>query len=218
MRRTSTAGRLTSALVFACTLVSCHREAPVVQTPPPPPPPPQSLIVLLPDPGGKATAVTFTNSAGSQNLNRSWQAVHVSGADKPPSAPFDMSADDVQKQFGDLIAALPSPAVLFLLYFPQDSERLTPESEAELSRIFAAVRDRHSTSISLVGHTDTTGDSQQNYRLGLRRAQAVATILIQQGAAESDLSVESHGDADLLINTPRGIAEPRNRRVEVVVY
>jgi outer membrane protein OmpA-like peptidoglycan-associated protein len=45
----------------------------------------------------------------------------------------------------------------------------------------------------------------------------VADFLIARGLAQSDLFVASHGEADLLVKTPRGVAEQRNRRVEVIV-
>jgi outer membrane protein OmpA-like peptidoglycan-associated protein len=61
------------------------------------------------------------------------------------------------------------------------------------------------------------GDSQYNYELGMKRAQRVAGILLGQGVKESDLFVSSHGDSDLLVKTARGVAEARNRRVEVIV-
>jgi outer membrane protein OmpA-like peptidoglycan-associated protein len=70
----------------------------------------------------------------------------------------------------------------------------------------------------VTGHTDTTADPQFNYQLGLRRAQGVADILKLRGVNESELFVSSHGDADLLVKTARGVAEAGNRRVEVIVH
>jgi len=94
---------------------------------------------------------------------------------------------------------------------------MVPESEVRLPAILNTIRERHSTAISLIGHTDTTADSQFNYRLGLRRAQGVAAILRERGLDTSNLFVESHGDADLVVKTGRGVSERRNRRVEVIV-
>src|SRR5262249_19611361 len=146
-----------------------------------------------------------------------YQSVQIESGTKAPGAPVTLSAGEVQKAFGALLGDLPAAELSFYLYFPLDSDKLTAESEALLPRIFTAIQERHCTAISIVGHTDTSGDSQANYRLGLRRAQTVADILLSKGAVASDLSVESHGDADLLIKTGRGVVEPRNRRVEVLV-
>jgi outer membrane protein OmpA-like peptidoglycan-associated protein len=45
----------------------------------------------------------------------------------------------------------------------------------------------------------------------------VAELLIGRGLPVSDVFVASHGEADLLVQTARGVNEPRNRRVEVIV-
>lgn len=209
-----------AALLLGISLMACHHAAPpaVVHAPQPvPAAAPQSLVVLLPEPGGKLSGLTITNSAGMQTLDRPNQAVRIQRADVSPGAPFMMGADEVRQVFGPLLDALPAPEMSILLYFGLNSDTLTAESQAELPRILEAVRQRHSTSISVIGHTDTTGNSQSNYQLGLRRAQSVIDILRAQGAKESDLTAESHGDADLLIKTGAGVDEPRNRRVEVIV-
>ena len=49
------------------------------------------------------------------------------------------------------------------------------------------------------------------------RAQAVAELLRTKGLEAMELRVESHGERNLLIATPDATAEPRNRRVEILV-
>jgi outer membrane protein OmpA-like peptidoglycan-associated protein len=215
------AGLVTWVLLFA--VAACHHVAstPVAQTPPPSPPPapvpPSSVVVLLPDPEGKASSITITNAAGAQVLNQPYEAVHVDRANAAPGAPFTMDRSNVRTSFGPLLDALPAPEVSFLLYFGGASDKLTPESQAELPAILKVVRERHSNDVTVIGHTDTTGSSQTNYQLGLRRAQAVSEILKGEGALAEDIFIESHGDGDLLVKTDRGVDEPRNRRVEIIV-
>jgi len=184
---------------------------------PPPAPPKQNVVVLLPEPDGKASRIVVTNSAGSRELDQPYQAVTVPRADTPPSQPFVMSQQEVRRLFGAALDVLPPAEVQFVLYFQEGRDTLIPESEALLPGILAAISERHSTEITVTGHTDTTADPQFNYQLGLRRAQAVARILTGKGVAASDVFVDSHGQADLLVKTPNGVAEQRNRRVEVIV-
>ncbi len=203
-------------------VTACHHAAPpaVAQAPPAPPAPqaaPQSLVVLLPEPGGKVTGLSVTNSAGMQILDQPNQAVRIPSANAAPGAPFAMDPQEVRRTFGPLIDALPDAEVSILLYFELNTDTLTAKSRSDLPGILETIRQRHSTSISVIGHTDTTGKADDNYQLGLRRARAVADILRQQGANESDMTVESHGQADLYIKTGAGVNEPRNRRVEVIV-
>jgi peptidoglycan-associated lipoprotein len=213
---------LSGALLLACFLLSCkHKQPPPVQAPPPaavaPPAPKQNLFVLLPEPDGKSSAITITNSAGTQTITQPNQSVRVESSTIAPSAPVPIDASQVQRIFGGLLSDLPSPEVSFTLHFGENSDMLDAESQAQLPAIVKAIQDRHSTAISLIGHTDTTGASPANYQLGLRRAQTVATILRQRGADATDLFIESHGDADLLVKTGRGVAERLNRRVDVIV-
>ncbi|MEP6538284.1 MAG: OmpA family protein [Bryobacteraceae bacterium] len=159
----------------------------------------------------------MTNSAGAQTLTQPYQAVRVERSDTAPTPPFAMGQAEVRRLFGPVLDGLPTPEAEFTLYFDESSEVLVPQSQAQLPAILNTIRERHSTAISLIGHTDSTGDPQSNYRLGLRRAQGVAANLRDRGVESSNVFVESHGDADLIIKTARGVAEPRNRRVQVIV-
>jgi len=185
--------------------------------PPAVPPAKQSVIVLLDQPEGKPSGIVVKNAGGAQELSQPYQAVHVERADLAPSPPFLMDQAEVRRLFGAVLDVLPSPEALFILHFDEGRDVLATESEAEIPLILRAIQERHSTAITVTGHTDTTATSQFNYELGLRRAQRVRDTLEAQGVAASDLFVESHGDTDLLVKTPRGIEEPRNRRVEVIV-
>jgi len=71
--------------------------------------------------------------------------------------------------------------------------------------------------VTVVGHADSVGSPAVNQRVGLRRARAVADMLVRLGVPEEAIAVESRGESEPLLPTADGVAEPRNRRVEVVV-
>jgi outer membrane protein OmpA-like peptidoglycan-associated protein len=189
--------------------------------PAPAPPAPaavkQNVFVLLPEPDGTPSGIVVKNQAGAQDLTQPYQAVRVPRADVAPSPPFTLSEAEVRRLFGAAMDALPVPEVQFTLYFDEGTDLLNAASEAQIPAILAAIRERRSTAITVTGHTDTTAAPDFNYQLGLRRAQRVADVLLAQGVVAADLFVASHGDADLLVKTDRGVAEQRNRRVEVIV-
>ena len=56
-----------------------------------------------------------------------------------------------------------------------------------------------------------------NIELGLRRANAVRSLLITAGVDAIVIEVSSHGEADLLVKTADEVLEPRNRRVDITV-
>jgi outer membrane protein OmpA-like peptidoglycan-associated protein len=128
-----------------------------------------------------------------------------------------MSVDEVTRVFGEALVAQPTAPARFVLYFQQGTEQLATESRALLPAVLEAITKRRSTDVGIVGHTDTVADHQFNYQLGLQRADRVRRELQALGADVSILVVDSHGEDDLLVQTPDGIPEPRNRRVEVTV-
>jgi outer membrane protein OmpA-like peptidoglycan-associated protein len=174
-------------------------------------------VVLLPDLEGKSTSVTVTNAGGTQTLSEPYQAVRMQDANTSPGAPFTMDQAEVRKVFGEVLDTLPAVQVSFVLYFDGDSDALNAESRAKIPAILSAIRERRSTWISVIGHTDTKASPTYNKRLGMRRAEGISKILQKEGVEKSSISVESHGDADLAVKTPRGKAERLNRRVEVTV-
>jgi outer membrane protein OmpA-like peptidoglycan-associated protein len=161
-------------------------------------------------------AATVTAGGGSVDLATANQATRVAtgGAPTPPAA---IAADELQRIFGDAMSARPLQPRQFLLYFESGGDTLTAESQALLSEIVAFVRTRAVPDVSVIGHTDTTGEPDANFTLALRRATLIRDLLITSGLDPAQVDFASHGEADLLVATPDNTAEPKNRRVEVTV-
>jgi outer membrane protein OmpA-like peptidoglycan-associated protein len=175
------------------------------------------MVVLIPDPDGRVGQLVVANEGGQQVLTEANQVVQVPDRKTPPSEVKTLSADEIRSTFSDVLEAQPLPPAKFILYFHQDSNNLTSESTAALPQIMRTIQERGSTDIVISGHTDTVGAKEYNYNLALGRAHAVRDILIKSGASFSHITVTSHGEGNLLIKTPDNVAEPKNRRVEVVV-
>lgn len=186
-------------------------------TVPPPPETDRTLVVLLPDPDTGVTGRAFvSNKSGNTDLN----AARESSTATPSTAPTavtTMSEEEVQRVFGETLAALPMAPVHFTLYFKFESDELTDESRALLPEILDTVKERAIPEVLVVGHTDTMGTPRANIDLGLTRATTVRNLLIQVGLDPALVEVRSHGESDLLVKTPDETAEPRNRRVEISV-
>ncbi len=94
----------------------------------------------------------------------------------------------------------------------------SPEpSKQAIEHVVEAIRLRGPSAVSVIGHTDTLSGPLWNEQLGLIRATAVAELLRSRHIEVIDLRVASHGERNLLIPTPDGVSEPRNRRVEISV-
>jgi outer membrane protein OmpA-like peptidoglycan-associated protein len=177
----------------------------------------QAMIVLLPNPGdGAVGRASVTNAAGAADLTAAREFTSVL-LNQRPAAVAVISEADVQRIFGAALAGLPPAPQQFNLFFRFESEELTVESRALVPQILQAVNGRPFPEVGVTGHTDTTGPAAINIQLGLRRATAIRALLIAAGIDASLIEVSSHGEADLLIKTGDEVAEPRNRRVDIVV-
>jgi len=133
--------------------------------PPPPPPAPRNLIVLLPNENGAGgSSIVVTNAGSSQQLKDANSAINVERADSAPSKAFAMDPSEIQRLFHDTLSLLPTPEARFNLYFLAGRTGLNAESRAILPNIYEAYKERHSTDVSIIGHTDTTGDEKSNFR------------------------------------------------------
>jgi len=179
--------------------------------------PPKDMVVLLDQPDGRPSAVIFTSKAGQQRIDKPGLATGVDAAGDKPVEPFQLEQAEFQKRFGGAMAARPMPPVSFLLYFKFDSADLTDESKAELPKILAQVKSRPAPEVTVIGHTDTVGTQEFNYELGLKRALQVKKIVSDIGVDPTRVDTTSYGKRSPLVPTADGVAEPRNRRVEVSV-
>lgn len=180
----------------------------------PPPPPAASYVVLLDNDDGTIGKVQVSGAKGVTLLETARASTLLANAG---GAGFVASEDQIKKDFGAALAVRPKKPVNFLLYFESGGAKLTPESLLDLARVLAEVESRDVPDISVIGHTDTAGDAQQNEKLGLERAQLVSTLLQSPKLTAANVAVESHGEKNLLLPTPDNTAEPRNRRVEITV-
>jgi outer membrane protein OmpA-like peptidoglycan-associated protein len=177
----------------------------------------KNVVVLLPGPGGKAGRILVSNEGGKQILTEPNQATAIKSSNVSPSTPFRMSDENIRATYGEALAALPPAPIHFILYFKTDSTELTDESRKLLEEILATTLTRKSTDVSVVGHTDRLGTRDYNFKLGLERAGLVKQILVAQGIDPEYIDVTSHGEDNPLVKTDDEVAEPLNRRVEVVV-
>jgi outer membrane protein OmpA-like peptidoglycan-associated protein len=130
---------------------------------------------------------------------------------------YRSSLQEVEAQFGAALAAQPARASTFTLYFVEGKNEFTEESKQVVDRILSEIAKRPVPDVLVVGHTDTVGSDQANDVLGQQRADIVRAALIRLGVAPDDIRVISRGKRNPAVPTAAGVAEPLNRRVEIVV-
>jgi len=178
---------------------------------------PTARIVLLPEPDGKVGEISVTTAAGSQMLNKPWEATELVSADQLPSAPKVMDETEVRKIFKEALAAQPDPSVVRIIYFKSGSAALTSGALRSIQEILEAIQSQQSNHVMVLGYTDTVASVQYNRKLSQRRAKSVADLLVSKGVQRAVIEIEYYGKEKLLVPTPDGVNEPRNRRVEIFV-
>jgi outer membrane protein OmpA-like peptidoglycan-associated protein len=193
---------------------------PVVVPPPPPPPPPppappSSSVILLPQPDGSPSAVVVRTPQGTQAVSRPYELANVGQAGELSLG--QTSAEAVQRNYPDLINLHPRAPERFQLQFVTGTAQLSANSLIQLNNALARARARAGGEILITGHTDRQGATDLNDRLSLQRAQAMRDLLIARGFPAERIEAIGRGEREPLVPTEDGVAEPRNRRAELLV-
>lgn len=174
----------------------------------------KNYVVLLPDDDGTVGKVQITSRLGTHVLDKAHQGSFIRAIE---GRSFAVDDDTLNKDFGAALAASPSKAARYLLYFDTAQTTLTAASQADLEIIKLALQGSQGADISVVGHTDTVGTPEANAALGLARARQVAAMIDAAIINAERVSIVSYGERHLLVPTPDDTDEPLNRGVEVLV-
>lgn len=175
---------------------------------------PATTVVLVPDDDGKLGRVEVSGGGAGRTIAEASAYVDVTDQ---ISEPRPMDEAKLQTLFGAALAAAPAKPLSYLLYFGKDSAEPKPDSKAEIPEIARAIKARPLPEVTLIGHSDQVGNFDHNERLSAARADAVRSLLLQEGIDSKIMRVESYGFRAPLFPAAEGVEEPRNRRVEVFV-
>jgi outer membrane protein OmpA-like peptidoglycan-associated protein len=197
---TSSRRRAACAVVALCLLGACAQKG--------------TTVILLPSQDGAKAAVVAKQGETEVVLDRPYAAVKPSAQGLEP---YVSNPQEVQAKFGPALAAMPGRPASFTLYFVEGKDEFTPESKLIVDNVFSEIAKRPVPDVVVIGHTDTVGTDRTNDALGLQRAEAVRAELIRRGVAPGNITAISRGKRELMVPTADGVAEPRNRRVEILV-
>ena len=103
--------------------------------------------------------------------------------------------------------------VLDNVLFDFDKAVLKPEGQAVVDRVVAELRAHENDTVTIIGHTDNIGTDAYNMALGQRRADAVASYMMDQGIAASRITTVSRGESDPAVDNSSAANRRLNRRV-----
>ena len=135
---------------------------------------------------------------------------------------LDRQEAELRSQLGSNVGIINNGSSLTVtlpqdILFAVDSTTLTGALQNDLVSVAASLNRYPDTTVNVIGHTDNTGAAAYNQDLSQRRAQAVASVLINAGVGPQRIRSIGRGEDQPVASnlTPQGQAQ--NRRVEIII-
>jgi outer membrane protein OmpA-like peptidoglycan-associated protein len=177
---------------------------------------PPNVVVLIPDEGGTVGKVVVATDGTEAPLSNAYAALGTGDGPRDRKV-FTTDRPTVESEFAGALASTPRPLDVFTVYFVIGQAEIDPASAGTVASAVQAALTTPYADISVVGHSDATGGDAENLALSLRRATAIRDTLVKGGVRASTIDIAYHGSNNPAIPTPRGVSQPRNRRVEVTI-
>jgi outer membrane protein OmpA-like peptidoglycan-associated protein len=92
---------------------------------------------------------------------------------------------------------------------------IRPNFRSALDNFAQSLQQNPSTTVTIVGHTDSTGSPAVNEPLSLQRADATRDYLVTRGVAANRFQIDGRGAREPVANNDTEAGRARNRRVEI---
>lgn len=177
---------------------------------------PQSTVVLVADADGHVGRIQVEGAGGAVLLDQP-NTASVASAGERPSPAKALDEARIKRTWADALAAMPDRPLTFQLYFSSGTADLLPEAKDLVLQAVGLAKTRPHVFIMIAGHADAVGSDEVNDRISRRRAEVVRNLVIEQGLPPRAIAASSHGKRNPLVPTKDGVAEPRNRRVTLIL-
>jgi len=99
--------------------------------------------------------------------------------------------------------------------FAVNSSTIRPGLNNELARVAQVLNAYPQTTLTVAGHTDSTGSEEYNQTLSQKRADSVKNALVQRGVAAYRINAVGYGESQPVGDNETEFGRQQNRRVEV---
>jgi outer membrane protein OmpA-like peptidoglycan-associated protein len=164
----------------------------------------------------RVAAAQATAQVNNASLDRS-RVLLEARAREAANAKEQLAA--TQRQLADLQAKQTDRGVVVTMgdvLFDTGRATLKPGAMAVIERLAAYMQSNPQTRLVIEGHTDSTGSAATNEALSQRRADAVASALIQRGVSAQNLNAVGKGPDLPVASNATAEGRQQNRRVEVI--
>ena len=92
---------------------------------------------------------------------------------------------------------------------------IRPNFRTALDNFAQSLQQNPSSTVSIIGHTDSTGSAAVNEPLSLQRADATRDYLVSRGVASNRFQIDGRGSREPIASNDTEAGRARNRRVEI---
>ena len=101
--------------------------------------------------------------------------------------------------------------------FDTNRYAIKPNLRPILDRFATTLNDNPVTTVTIIGHTDSTGTDAINNPLSVNRAAATRDYLVARGVATSRIAIDGRGSREPVADNNTVEGRAKNRRVEIFV-
>lgn len=101
--------------------------------------------------------------------------------------------------------------------FDTDRADINPNFRPVLDNFASSLVKNPVTTVTIIGHTDSSGSDAINNPLSVNRAASVRDYLVARGVASNRISIDGRGSREPLVANDTSANRAKNRRVEVYV-
>ncbi|MEP2921813.1 OmpA family protein [Sulfitobacter sp.] len=136
---------------------------------------------------------------------------------------LDRQERDLRASLGNDNVTITNTGDRLIVTLPQDilfatnSSAVRPDLQRDLGTVASNLQAYPDSTVQVIGHTDSDGEAGFNQELSERRANAVASVLLNNGIPSQRVQAIGRGESQPVASnlTPEGKAQ--NRRVEIVI-
>lgn len=162
--------------------------------------------------GGRATRGALIGGAAGALLGNVWSNRMEQQKQQMEQATRGTGVQVSQTQDNRLKLEIPSD-----VSFDTGRSDIKPNFRPVLERFAGTLNENPGTTVTIIGHTDSTGSDAINQPLSIDRAAHTRDYLTMRGVAPDRILVDGRGEREPIASNDDPAGRARNRRVEIYV-
>lgn len=173
----------------------------------------------------RITSSAFTDEAiPNDSLIQGIQFKWIANADEATSAPADIIVEEELVENVEIETSTEEAEIqediantdYFLKYFPYKEEEITTTQSVFLDNLASRLKEDNKK-VLIRGHTNSKGDKELNFKVGLRRAKKIRDQLLARGVNRQQIETTSQGEDAPIADNNTEEGRRTNTRVEIFI-